>query len=206
MSFACHRGLFGESLGSMRVLGGRSLGGGGPPVRVPSSLPCVSCSFQCSHSPSELLPIVHQECCSVCCCCRSLCERSDRTCSSFSRLLQSPVCHPQSHRGLAACHRSFVSQPFCSRLSFSHGDSTDGSPVSPSGGLVGLSRSPRRLPPGSSASDISPLPEVLCGGSGVSVSCTLFRPFNCAAGFRSCHGPNLVDNASFRLSDSEVPQ
>ena len=48
----------------MGVFGVRSLGSGGPPFRVPGPLPGVSCSFQCPHSPSKLLPVVHQGCCS----------------------------------------------------------------------------------------------------------------------------------------------
>ena len=91
-------------------------------------------------------------------------------------------------------------------VSFSHGDSTDDSPVSPFRRLVGVSRSSGCLPPGSGASDISPLPEVLCGGSIVSISSALFRPFYCSADVHTCHGPNLVDNASFRLPDPEVPR
>ena len=180
------------------------MGCGSPLVRLPGSLPCGSCSFQCPHSPSELFPIIHQGIGSECCGCRSQCERSARTFSSFSRLLQLPVYYPQSRQGLAACNRSLTPQPFCSGLSFSHGDSIDSSPVFLSGGLVGVSQSSRRLPSGTSASGISSLPEVLRGGRSVSVSRSLLRPFNCSADIHSCHGPDLVDHASFRLQDPEV--
>ena len=107
---------------------------------------------------------------------------------------------------VVACNRSLTPQPFRSGLSFSLGDSADGSPVSPSGGLVGVFRSSVRLPAGSSASDISPLPEVLRGGRSVSVSRTLFWTFHCSADVHSCHGPDLIDHASFRLLDPEVPR
>ena len=93
MSFARNRRLFGEPLEGVGVLGCRPLGCGGPMVWLPCSLSGDSPSFQCPHSPSQLLPIFHQGIGSKCCGSRPSSERSDRSCSSFSRLLQPPVCY-----------------------------------------------------------------------------------------------------------------
>ena len=86
MSFARDRGLFGSTLEGVGVFGYRPLGGGGPAVRLPCSLPSSSLSFQCAHSPSQLLPVFHQGIGSERCGGRSLRKRGNKTCS-FSRLL-----------------------------------------------------------------------------------------------------------------------
>ena len=75
-----------------------------------------------------------------------------------------------------------------------------------SGDWLVSSRSSGRLTAGSSASNISPLPKVLRVGHSVSISRTLFRPFHCSADVHSCHGPDLIDHASFQLPDPEVPR
>ena len=206
MSFARDRGLFWSTLEGVGVLGCRPLGCGGPAVRLPRSLPGSSPSFQCAHSPSQLLPVFHQGIGSECCGGGSFRERGNRTCSSFSRLLQPPVCYPQSHRGLAACDRPLPSQPICSSLPFSHGDSTVDPPVSASWGLDGVSGPEGHVPSGSCPSGVSLLPEILCSGGGLSISRSLLRPFDSSAGVHLRHGPDFVDYASSRVPGLEVPR
>ena len=120
-------------------------------------------------------------------------------------LLQSPLCHPQGHRGLEACDRSLTPQPFGLGLQVSHGDCRFGSPVSSSGGLNGVPGSPGRLPSGSSASVISSLPEVLCGGRGPTVSLPLLRSVDCLAGVHAGHGPCVCHHAPLRVSHPSLP-
>ena len=163
-------------------------------------------SFQCPHSPSQLLPIFHQGIGSERCGGGASRERGSRTCSSFSRLLQPPVCYPQSHRGLAVCDRPLPSQPFCSSLPFSYGNSTVGPPVSASWGLDGVSRPAGRLPSGSCPSGVSLLPEVLHRGRGLPISRSLLRLFDSSASVHSRHGPDFVDYASSRVPDLGVPR
>ena len=208
MSFARNRGLFGEPLEGVGVLGCRPLGCGGPVVRLPCSFPGDSPSFRCPHSPSQRLPVFHQGIGSECCGSGSSRERGNRTCSSSSssRLLQPPVCYPQSHRGLAAGDRPLPSQPLCSSLPFPYGDSAVGPPVSASWGLDGISRPAGRLPSGSCPSRVSLLPEVLRRGRGLPVSCSLLWPFDSSANIHSRHGPGFVDYASSRVPDLEVPR
>ena len=155
MSFARNRGLFGEPLEGVGVLGCRPLGCEGPAVWLPCFFPGDSPSFQCPHSPSRLISVFPQGIDSECCGSGSLREGGNRTCSSFSRLLQTPVCYPQSHWGLAASDRPLLSQPLCSNLPFPYGGSAVGPPVSASRGLDGISRSARRLPSGSCPSGVS---------------------------------------------------
>ena len=165
-----------------------------------------SSSFQCSHSPSQLLPVFHQEISSDRCSGGFAREGSYRACSSFSRQLQPPLCHSQSYRGLAACYRPLPSQPVCSSLPFSHGDSTVDPTVSASWGLDVFPGPEGRLPSGSGSPRVSLLPEVLCGRGGLVVLHTLFRPFDRPAGVHECHGPDIVNHASLWVQDSEVSQ
>ena len=120
----------------------------------------------------------------------------------YSRLFVTP----QGHRGLAACNRPLPSQPVCSSLSFSHGDSTVGPPVSASWGFDGVSAPEGRVPSGFCSSEVSLLPEILCRGGGLSIPCSLLRPFDCPAGVHSRHDPDFVDYASSRVPDPKVPQ
>ena len=88
----------------------------------------------------------------------------------YPGVLQSPLCHPQGHRGWATGHRSLAPQRLSGALPLSHGDCPVRSPVSPARGLDGILVPPGCLPPGSGTSSFSPLPEVLRGGCGVPVS------------------------------------
>ena len=75
---------------------------------------------------------------------------------------------------------------------------------SPSGRLDGIPGSPRCLPSGSSSSGFSPLPKVLCGRCGVSVSSPVLRPFFSPAGVHPRHGSCFVHHASPRFSSSPL--
>ena len=129
MSFIRNRVVSGVAVEGVGLLGSRSLGRGGPEVWLQDSLLGSSGPFSRSDSPSELLPVVHQGIGIVSCGSRSAGKGGCRASSFFPRLLQSPVCNLQGHRGLATGDRPFASQPFCASLPFSHGDSSVGSPV-----------------------------------------------------------------------------
>ena len=207
MSFARDRRLSGSSLGGVGVLGCRPVGCGGPPVRLPGPIFVSSSSFRCSHSTSQLLPVFHQGVSSHCYGSRSPQEGGHRTGPSFfSRLLQLPLCHSQSHQGLAACDRPLPPQPVCSCLSLPHGDSTVGPPVSASGGLDSFAGPVGCLPSGPSSPRILPFSEVLCGRGSLTVPRSLLRPFHRPAGVHACHGSDLVNHTLPRVPDLEVPQ
>ena len=130
LSFVCHREVSRGSLGGLGVMGGRSVGCGGPVLRLQDPFSCPSFSLDGSDSPSQLFSNVHPgnrvERCSD----RLDCEGSSCTHSFNSGLLQPVVCYPQSHCGLAPGYRSLAPKPLGSCLSFSHGDGSVGASVS----------------------------------------------------------------------------
>ena len=197
-------GVSGGALGGLGVVGSRCLGGSGSPLRVSDPFPIATPSLSCSASPAQLQPQFHQGAGVVRCGVRLSGKGGHRDRPSFSGVLQSPLCHSQSHRGLATCHRPLMPQRLGGALQFSHGDCPIRSPVSPAGGLDGVPGSPGCLPPGSSSSGFSPLPEVLRGGYGVSVSSPVLRPFLSPSGVHPCHGSYFVHHASPRFSSSPL--
>ena len=104
----------------------------GPTVRLPCSFLCPPITLSGSDTPSHLFSQLHQRDCVGCCSSRSPRERSSRTSSFGSGLLQPPICHPQGHRGLEASDRSLTPQPVGPSLPVSYGDSFVGSPISSS--------------------------------------------------------------------------
>ena len=175
-----------------------TLGFRSPEVRSPSSFPCPPISFSGSDSSSQLFSQLHQGDCVGWCDCGAPRERSSRASSVRSGILQSPLCHPQGHRGLEVCNRPLMLQPFGPGLQVSHGDCRFSSPISSSKGLDGVPGSPGRLPSGTGASVISPLPEVLRGGIGPAVSRPLLRSVDCTAGVHTGHGPCVCHHAPLR--------
>ena len=133
-------------------------------------------------------------------------EGGHRDHASFTGVLQSPLCQSQSHRGLVTGHRSLTPHRLGGALQFPHEDCSVRSPISPSGGLDGVPGSPGCLPPGSSSSSFSPLPEVLRGGCGVSVSGPVLRPLFGPSGVHPRHGSCLVHYASPRILSSVLPR
>ena len=196
--------MSGGLLGDLGVVGSRCLGGLGSPLRVSDPFPIATPSLLCSDSPSQLQAQFHQGAGVVRCGVRLSGKGGHRDRPSFSGVLQSPLCHSQSHRGLATCHRPLSPQRLGGALQFSHGDCPVRSPVSLSGGLDGVPGSPGRLPPGSSSSGFSPLPEVLRGGCGVSVSSPVLRPFLSPSGVHPRRGSYFVHHASPRFSSSPL--
>ena len=172
---------------------------------VPDSFSYHPFSLSGSDTPSQLFPQLHQGDCVGRCGGRFARERSSRASSFGSWLLQSPLCHPQSHRGLEACDRPLTLRLVGSCLPVSHGDSCVDSPISSSGRLDGVPGSPRCLPLGSGAPVISALPEVLRGGLGPAVSCSLFRPVDCPAGVHAGHGPCVCHHAPVWFQDPTLP-
>ena len=160
------------TLECLGVVGSRCLGSSGSPIRLSDPFPITTSSLPCSDSTSQLQPQFHQGASGVRCGVRTSGKGGHRDRTSFSGVLQSPLCHSQSHRGLAACHRPLMPQWLGGTLQFSYGDCPVRSPVSPSGGLDGVPGSPGRLPPGSCTSGISPVPEVFAWG----MRCFNFRP------------------------------
>ena len=163
--------------------------------------PFAAPSLSCSALPSQLQPQFHQGAGFVGCSVRLSGEGGHKDRASFSRILQSPLCNPQSHWGLATGHRSLTPQRLGGALQFSHRDCPVRSPVSPSGGLDGIPG-----PPGSGSSSLSPLPEVLLGGCGVPVSGPVLRPLLSSSGVHPRHGSCIVDYASPRFSSSPLPR
>ena len=84
-------------------------------------------------------------------------------------------------------------------LQFPHGDCSVRFPISLSRGLDGIPG-----PPGSGSSSFSPLPEVLRGGCGLSVSGPVLRPLFSPSGVHPRHGSCLVNYASPQLSSSSL--
>ena len=198
------RGVSRGTLECLRVVGCRCLGSSGSPLRLSDPFPVMTSSLPCSDSPSQLQPQFHQGAGVVRCSVRTSGKEGHRHRASFSGVLQSPLCHSQSHRGLATCHRLLTPQWLGGTLQFLYGDCPVCSPVSPSGGLDGVPGSPGRLPPGSCTSGLSPVPEVLRGGCGVSVSDPVLRPVFRSPGVHPRHGSYIFHHASPRFSSSPL--
>ena len=90
-------------------------------------------SLSCSDPPSQLQPQFHPGAGFVRCGVRLVGEGGHRDRASFTGILPSPLCHSQSHWGLATGHRSLTPQRLGGALQFSHGDCSVRSPISPSG-------------------------------------------------------------------------
>ena len=101
-------------------------------------------------------------------------------------------------------YRPLTPQWLGGTLQFSYGDCPVRSTVSPSGGLDGVPGSPGRLPPGSCTSGLSPFPEVLRGGCGVSISDPVLRPVFRSPGVHQRHGSYIFHHASPRVSSSPL--
>ena len=99
-----------ESLGDLGKLGARSVGRGGPALRLQDPFSCSSFSLDDSDPPSQLFADVHQGNRVDRCSDRLDCEGSCRTCSVDSGLLQTVICYPQSHQGLTPGYRFLASQ------------------------------------------------------------------------------------------------
>ena len=84
-------------------------------------------------SPSQLQRQFHQGAGFVRCSVRLGGEGGHRGRTSFPWVLQSPLCHSQSHRGLATGHQSLTPQWLGGALQFPHGNCSVRSPISPSG-------------------------------------------------------------------------
>ena len=102
------RGVSRGALGGLGVLGSRCLGSPGSPLRVLGPFSFATPSLSCSDPPSQLQPPFHQGAGFVRCCVRLGGEGGHRDRTSFPWVLQSPLCHSQSHRGLAISHASTV--------------------------------------------------------------------------------------------------
>ena len=201
MSFVRCRGVPCEPLGGLGILGVRSVGCRG----LPDSFPYHPFPLSGSDTPSQLFPQLHLGDCVGRCSGGSAREWSSRASSFGSGLLQSPLCHPQGHRGLEARDRPLTPKPVGSCLPVSHGDSFVGSPISSSGRLDGVPGYPGCLHSGSGAPVISALPEVLHGGFGPTVSRSLFRPVDCPAGVHAGHGSCVCHHAPVRFQDPTLP-
>ena len=194
------RGVSRGTLECLGVVGSRCLGSSGSPLRLSDPFLITTPVSLMFRSPSQLQPHFRQGAGVVRCGVRLSGKGGHRDRASFSGVLQSPLCHSQSHRGLATCYRPLTPQWLGGALQFSYGDCPVRSPVSPSGGLDGVPGSPGRLPPGSCTSGLSLFPEVLRGGCGVSVSDPVLRPVFCSSGVHPRHGSYIFHHASPRFS------
>ena len=198
------RGVSRGTLECLGIVGSRFLGSSGSQIRLSDPFPITTSSLPCSDSTSQLQPQFHQGASVVRCSVRTSGKGGHRDRASFSGVLQSPLCHYQSHRGLATCHRPLTPQWLGGTLQFSYGDCPVRSPVSPSGGLDGVPGSPGHLPPGSCTSGFSLVPEVLREGCGVSISDPVLRPVFRSSGVHPRHGSYIFHHASPRFSSSPV--
>ena len=99
LSFVHHRGVSRGLLGDLGILGDRSVGRGGPPLRLLDPFSSSSFSLDGSNSPSPLFPVVHQGNRVERCIDRLDCEGSCRTFSFDSGLLQPTVGSPKVSGG-----------------------------------------------------------------------------------------------------------
>ena len=104
------RGVSRGTLECLGVVGSRCLGSSGSPLRLSDPFPVTTSSLPCSDSPSQLQPQFHQGAGVVRCGVRTTGKGGHRDRASFSGVLQLPLCHSQSHRGLATCHRPLTPQ------------------------------------------------------------------------------------------------
>ena len=182
-------------------MGSRGLGGPGSPLRVSDPFSFTTSSFSCSDPPSQLQPQFHPGAGFVRCGVHLSGGGGHRDRASFTRFLQLPLCHSQSHRGLVAGHRSLTPQRMDGALQFSHIDCSVRSPVSPSRGLDGIPGSP-----GSGSSSLLPLPEVLRERYGVSVSGPVLRPFFGPSDVHPRHGSCFLNYSSPWILSSPLPR
>ena len=94
------RGVSRGALGGLVVVGSRCLGSPGPALRVSGPFSFAAPSLSCSDPPSQLQPQFHHGAGFVGCSVRLGVEGGHRGRASFPCVLQSPLCHPQSHRGV----------------------------------------------------------------------------------------------------------
>ena len=102
------RGVSRGTLECLGVVGSRCLGSSGSPLRLSDPFPVTTSSLSCSDSPSQLQPQFRQGPGVVRCGVRISGKGGHRDRTPFPRVLQSPLCHSQSHRGLATSHASMV--------------------------------------------------------------------------------------------------
>ena len=198
------KGVSGRTLGGLGVVECQSLGCAGSSLRVSGPISFQPSSLPCSAPSAELQPHVHPQAGS-CRCGRSASgDGSSRACASFPWLLQLSLCHSQGHGWVAPGDRPLAPQQLSGRLPFPHGDNPVCSPVSASWRLDGIPGPPGCLPPGTSPSVVSTLPEVLRGSVGLPVPRSLFWPVDGSAGVYALHGPGVFDHASSRIPDSPV--
>ena len=105
--------------------GGRSLGGGGVEVGVPSPILIPSSSLDGSAPYSELFRVFHQGENSSWGGSVIIRQGGDRASSPLSGLLQPPVCCVEGYGFMEACNRSFAPQPLCLTYAVQDGNQHD---------------------------------------------------------------------------------
>ena len=182
------------------------MGGGGPAVWLPHSLPPQIPPLQGSHPYAILPPHVHQRggtwgghqvlggpgCGGACS-------------TSLPRLLQLPVRGLEDLGVVETSHRSLDSQSLHGRVSLPDGDHPVCAPVCPSGRLDGLHRPQGSLPPDSCPSGVSPLPSFCATWPSVPVHCALFRPLHSSAGLLPGHGSCFCHSPFLGYPHEAVP-
>ena len=96
------------ALGGLGVVGSRCLGSPGSSHRLSGPFSFATPSLSCSDPPSQLQPQFHPGPGFVRSGVRLGGEGGHRDRASFPWVLQSPLCHSQSHRGLVTGHRSLT--------------------------------------------------------------------------------------------------
>ena len=193
------REVFGFPVGGLGVLGRRTLCGSGSEGGVFAAFCLPSSSFTITGPPSKLLPQFRQEVSSSCGGCGFAEQVCDRTGILRVWLLQPFIYYSQGHGWLEACYRSLSPQPLYPTMSLSYGDLSVGPPVLAHRGLDGFYRPSG--PSGSNPSRVSQVSLVLHWPSDIPISDPLLRSVIRAAGFYTCHSPNLLNYASLWIQD-----
>ena len=132
---------------------------------------------------------------------RSPLQKSHRTGSSDSRLIQSPICGPEGFRGVAPHHRPVYPEHLHRFSAISHGDSSVRPTFHSPRRLDDLLRSAGRIPPSSGITSVSSLHH---GRSLLSVQGAVLRADNCPSGLYTADGSNIRHSPSLRYQDAQI--
>ena len=137
---------------------------------------------------------------------RSPPQTSHRTGSSYSRLLQSPICGPEGFQGVAPHHRPVYTEHVHRISALSYGDSSVRPPFHSPGRLDDLIGSAGRLPSGSNPPGIASVSSLHHGRSPIPVQGPVLQTDNCTSGLYKADGSNIRHSPSLRYQDAQIPR
>ena len=194
------------SLANVAELGSGRLGNFCSQGWLQNSIHLPSSSFSISSFPSQLFPSVHQgEGLSI----RDPSpggERSSRTSSIFSGLLQQSFCSDESLRLVETYYRPLNPQSTGVFHQVSYGNTCISVKSNSSRGLDGIFGSQRRIPPDSCSPGVAEIPEVCVLQGNFSVPLFMLWPHNSSSGLHQGHGSSFSHYASPRFPYGEIPR